>query len=49
MPMTSRRILDLLQVDETAAALPYGKGLKAGHKVKPASPLFPRIDKTMTG
>jgi methionyl-tRNA synthetase len=45
MPVTSRRIADLLQVDETVAALPYGAGLKAGHKVKPAEPLFPRIDK----
>ncbi|SRR5579885_1691466 len=45
MPVTSRRILDLLQVDETAAAAPYGRGLKQGHKVKPATPLFPRIDR----
>ena len=49
MPVTSHRILDLLQVDETVAAQPYGEGLKAGHKVKPAEPLFPRIDKTKTG
>ena len=45
MPVTSQRILDLLQVDEATAAAPYGQGLKPGHKVKPATPLFPRIDK----
>ena len=45
MPVTSRRILDLLQVDEAAAAMPYGAGLKAGHRVAPAQPLFPRIEK----
>ena len=45
MPVTSRRILDLLQADEATTAAPYGQGLKAGHKVKPATPLFPRIDK----
>jgi methionyl-tRNA synthetase len=45
MPVTSQRILDLLQVDEAKAPAPYGQGLKAGHKVKPATPLFPRIDK----
>jgi methionyl-tRNA synthetase len=49
MPVTSSRILDLLQVDETTAAQPYGQGLKPGHKVKPAEPLFPRIDKAKTG
>jgi methionyl-tRNA synthetase len=45
MPVTSRRILELLQVEDAAAAAPYGWGLKAGRKVKPATPLFPRIDK----
>jgi methionyl-tRNA synthetase len=45
MPVTSRRILELLQVDDDVVAAPYGKGLAAGHKVKPATPLFPRIDK----
>jgi methionyl-tRNA synthetase len=45
MPVTSGRILDLLQLDEAAAPAPYGQGLKAGHKVKPATPLFPRIEK----
>ncbi len=45
MPVTSRRILDLLAVDQAAAAAPYGQGLKAGHQVNPASALFPRIEK----
>ena len=45
MPVTSRRILDLLQVDDATAAAPYGQGLKAGHRVKAPTPLFPRIDK----
>jgi len=44
-PVTARRILDLLQADAALAAAPYGQGLKPGHKVKPAVPLFPRIDK----
>ena len=45
MPVTARRILDLLQVDETLATAPYGDGLKPGHWVKPSIALFPRIDK----
>jgi methionyl-tRNA synthetase len=45
MPVTSRRMTDLLQVEERVAGAPYGQGLKAGHKLKPATPLFPRIDK----
>jgi methionyl-tRNA synthetase len=44
MPVTSRRILDLLQVGESSTRASYGQGLKAGHKVRPATPLFPRID-----
>jgi methionyl-tRNA synthetase len=49
MPVTSGRMLDLLQVDGTVAAAPYGQGLETGHKVKPAAPLFPRIDKSKMG
>jgi methionyl-tRNA synthetase len=46
MPVTSRRMTDLLQVEERVARAPYGQGLKPGHKLKPATPLFPRIDKS---
>ncbi|MGO9061923.1 MAG: methionine--tRNA ligase [Candidatus Binataceae bacterium] len=45
MPVTASRILELLQVDEATSPAPYGKGLKAGHRVKAPTPLFPRIDK----
>jgi len=49
MPVTAQRILDLLQADAATAAAPYGQGLKPGHKVNPATPLFPRIDKPKPG
>ncbi|MHB8384520.1 MAG: methionine--tRNA ligase [Candidatus Binataceae bacterium] len=45
MPVTSRKILDLLAVDEATAHAPFGQGLKPGHRVKPATALFPRIEK----
>jgi methionyl-tRNA synthetase len=45
MPVTARKILDLLEVDEATARTPFGEGLKPGHRVKPATPLFPRIEK----
>ena len=45
MPATSRRILDLLNVDEAHARLPFGQGIKPGHRVNPTTPLFPRIEK----
>jgi methionyl-tRNA synthetase len=45
MPATSRRLLDLLAVDEAVARLPYGEGLKPGHRVNPPAALFPRIVK----
>jgi methionyl-tRNA synthetase len=45
MPVTSKRMLDLLAVDEEKARAPFGQGLKPGHRVKPATPLFPRIEK----
>ncbi len=44
MPVTSRKILDLLAIGESIAHAPFGQGLKPGHHVKPATPLFPRID-----
>jgi methionyl-tRNA synthetase len=45
MPVTSRKILDLLNVDDATAHAPFGEGLKPGHRVKAAIPLFPRIEK----
>jgi methionyl-tRNA synthetase len=46
MPVTTRKIFDLLNVDATAAHSPYGDGLKPGNVVKPPLALFPRIEKT---
>ncbi|HUY27746.1 MAG TPA: methionine--tRNA ligase [Candidatus Binataceae bacterium] len=48
MPATSRKILDLLGLDETTACAPFGAGLKPGHRVEPPVPLFPRIEKKKT-
>jgi methionyl-tRNA synthetase len=45
MPVTSKKILSLLNVDEEIARAPYGEGIKRGHRVNPTTPLFPRIDK----
>lgn len=45
MPVTARKLFAMLAVDQAAAALPYGQGLKPGHQVKAASALFPRIEK----
>jgi len=45
MPVTAKKILALLNVDETLARAPYGDGIKVGHRVNPTTPLFPRIDK----
>ena len=45
MPVTAKKILALLNVDEKLARAPYGDGIKPGHRVNPATPLFPRIDR----
>jgi methionyl-tRNA synthetase len=45
MPVTSRKIFDLLNVDDATARAPYGDGLKPGHTVKAPIALFPRIEK----
>lgn len=45
MPVTARKIFDLLNVDDTAARKPYGEGLKPGHKVNAPIALFPRREK----
>ena len=46
MPVTARKIFDMLNVDEETARKPFGAGLKPGHKVKAPIALFPRIEKT---
>ena len=46
MPRTSAKILELLNVNAEMARAPFGKGIPQGHRVKPTTPLFPRIDKT---
>ncbi len=45
MPLTSKKILELLNVDDKMAREPFGKGIRVGHRVKPTTPIFPRIDK----
>ncbi|HEY6393837.1 MAG TPA: methionine--tRNA ligase [Candidatus Binataceae bacterium] len=45
MPAASQQLLELLSVAPGTARLPFGTGIKKGHRVKPATPLFPRIDK----
>ena len=45
MPVTTRKIFGLLNVEGAAARAPYGGGLKAGHTVKASIALFPRIEK----
>jgi methionyl-tRNA synthetase len=45
MPVNSRRLLELLAVDEATARAPYGQGVKPGHRVNAPVPLFPRIEK----
>jgi methionyl-tRNA synthetase len=45
MPVSSARILDLLNCDAAIASAPFGEGLTSGHSVKPPVPLFPRIEK----
>lgn len=45
MPVTARKIFDLLNLDEATALKPYSEGLKPGHKVKPPIALFPRREK----
>jgi methionyl-tRNA synthetase len=46
MPVTSKKLLDLLNVDVESASLPPGEGIKPGHRVKPPVALFPRIGQT---
>jgi methionyl-tRNA synthetase len=45
MPITTGKLLDLLNLDAAIARRPYGEGLKPGHRVKPPVALFPRIEK----
>ncbi len=45
MPVTSRRMFEMLAVDEKIARAPFGQGIRKGHRVNPPVPLFPRIEK----
>jgi methionyl-tRNA synthetase len=45
MPVTSKKILALLNVDDKLARALHGQGIEPGHQVNPTTPLFPRIDK----
>ncbi|MBF6569266.1 MAG: methionine--tRNA ligase [Candidatus Binataceae bacterium] len=45
MPVTARRIAELLAVDEETLRRPFGEGLRPGHRVKAPVALFPRIEK----
>jgi methionyl-tRNA synthetase len=45
MPVTARKIFDLLNVDSTTSRKPYGEGLLPGHTLNPPVALFPRIEK----
>jgi methionyl-tRNA synthetase len=49
MPVTARKIFDLLNLDEATARQPYGAGLKPGHRVKAPVALFPRREKLAPG
>jgi methionyl-tRNA synthetase len=48
MPVTARKIFEMLNVDEATARKPYGEGLRPGHKVKAPVALFPRIETAKT-
>jgi methionyl-tRNA synthetase len=48
MPVTARKIFEMLNVDEVMARQPYAEGLKPGHQVKAPIPLFPRIETAKT-
>jgi methionyl-tRNA synthetase len=43
MPVTSLKLLELLNLSPESARAPFGHGIKAGHRVKPPVALFPRI------
>ena len=45
MPVSSKKIRGLLNLDDQVASAAYGAGIKPGHRVNPTTPLFPRIDK----
>ncbi len=46
MPVTARRVAEMLNVDDELLRAPFGKGLRPGHRVNPPVALFPRIEKT---
>ena len=49
MPVTARKIFELLDVDEAMMRKPYGEGLKPGHQVNAPVPLFPRRERLTPG
>ncbi|MGA2410674.1 MAG: class I tRNA ligase family protein, partial [Candidatus Binataceae bacterium] len=49
MPVTAAKLITMLNVGSETANLPYGEGLKPGHKVNPPTALFPRIDTKARG
>jgi methionyl-tRNA synthetase len=49
MPVTAKKIFDMLNIDAETARKPYGAGLKPGHRVKAPVALFPRIEKPAVG
>jgi methionyl-tRNA synthetase len=48
MPVTARKIFEMLNVNGATARQPYGQGLKPGHQVKAPIALFPRIETAKT-
>ena len=45
MPVTSRKMMAMLAVDEHVARAPFGEGIRKGHRVREPIALFPRIEK----
>jgi methionyl-tRNA synthetase len=46
MPVTARRMAEMMNLDDELLRKPFGAGLKPGHRVNPPVALFPRIEKT---
>ena len=45
MPVTAKKMFDMLNIDAETARKPFGEGFKPGHKVNAPTALFPRIEK----
>ncbi|HUY17675.1 MAG TPA: methionine--tRNA ligase [Candidatus Binataceae bacterium] len=46
MPVTARRMAEMMNLDDELLRKPFGAGLQPGHRVNPPVALFPRIEKT---